>query len=179
MGLFKETKTYPRIVYNNTAEANSLYNQSEESNAISASSFKITSVEGFYVIAVRDSDGTIIVSDNNKNSIETKSAYIDFYIRSCWFAPSADRPSTISTVIRLYDPSSISANKYKQGGIIINYQPGAGNVEGTETALGVAEEGGIILHLGEPRLVGVRSEPCRLHAAVPLEKPLYDIRVSH
>ena len=131
MGLFKETKTYPRIVYNNTAEANSLYNQSEESNAISASSFKITSVEGFYVIAVRDSDGTIIVSDNNKNSIETKSAYIDFYIRSCWFAPSADRPSTISTVIRLYDPSSISANKYKQGGIIINYQPGASNVEGT------------------------------------------------
>ncbi len=131
MGVFKEAKTYPRIVYNKTAGSDSMYNQNEASSVLSGDNFDVNAVEGLFVVAVRDSDGTIVVSGDGKGVIETKSAYIDFYVRSCWFAPSADRPSTISTVIRLYDPSNVSVNKYKKGGVIINYQPGDGIVGGT------------------------------------------------
>ena len=31
----------------------------------------------------------------------------DFYIRTCWYGVNANEPSTISTVIRLYDPNAV------------------------------------------------------------------------
>lgn len=103
--IFKTATTYPRIIYGgDTSDA--LYNPSEITGAL-----KITGAEGLYIIAVRDKDGTVIVSDSD-SSTSIKSAYIDFYIRSCWFAPGADRPSTISTAVRLYDPSVVKSDKH-------------------------------------------------------------------
>ncbi len=103
--IFKTATTYPRIIYGgNTSDA--LYNPSEATGAL-----KITGVEGLYVIGVRDKDGTVIVSDTD-SSTTIKSAFIDFYIRSCWFTPGADRASTISTVARLYDPAVVKSDKH-------------------------------------------------------------------
>lgn len=111
-GIFREATTYPRIVYNGLS-SDALYDPANVAN------YSITSAEGIYVIAVRDADGTIIVSDSG--STEIKSAYIDFYVRSCWFTPSASRASTISTSVRLYDPDAVDINKFQRKGILIRY----------------------------------------------------------
>lgn len=46
--------------------------------------------EGIFVVGTKSQDG------NSK-------PYYDFYIRTCWYGANADKPSTISTVIRLLD----------------------------------------------------------------------------
>lgn len=103
--------TYPRIIYGSDA-SDALYDDTAASNLFRA--------EGIYIVAVRDEDGTVIVSDSGGGST-IKSAYIDFYIRSCWFTPNADRASTISTAIRLYDPDAININKFQRKGVLIRY----------------------------------------------------------
>ena len=89
--LFKQASTYPRLVYNgdytsSLVEAN--FHQS------------LQGVEGIYVLAVKDPKTTHIAEKG-----KTSSAYYDFYIRTCWYGTGDKVPSTISTVIRLYDPS--------------------------------------------------------------------------
>lgn len=102
--IFQPTATYPRIMFNGNTDAlyDSIYD--EDSKYVSS----IDRVEGLFVIAVKDKGSLVVVPNTNK--LETKSAYYDFYIRSCWFAPGAERPSTISTVIRLQDPAVIDYN---------------------------------------------------------------------
>ena len=109
---FGLASTYPRMIYGSSDSSDALYDPTTTSNLFRA--------EGLYIIAVRDEDGTVIVSDSGGGTT-TKSAYIDFYIRSCWFTPNADRASTISTAIRLYDPDAISINKYQRKGVLIRY----------------------------------------------------------
>lgn len=99
---FSQATTYPRIIYlaNTANTANSpLFTDEEKSNNTNS----IQGVEGIYIVAVKDSSGTKIVTGGDES--QTKSAYYDFYIRTCWYGPGADHPSTISTVIRLYNPS--------------------------------------------------------------------------
>ena len=50
------------------------------------------SAEGLFVVAVPEG------LDNSS------ATYYDFYIRTCWYSPGSSTPSTISTIIRLYDP---------------------------------------------------------------------------
>lgn len=97
---FYPATTYPRIIYEGAADTTLL-----DENLSTA----IDRIEGLFVIAVKDPGQTTIVSSDSGGStkVESKSAYYDFYIRSCWFAPGSDRPSTIATVIRLYDPAVI------------------------------------------------------------------------
>jgi hypothetical protein len=97
--VFKQASTYPRLVYDSTSEA-----LSGENDTLVYDSLK--NAEGLYIIAVKDSRNTNIVSGKD-GKVTSKAAYYDFYIRSCWYAPGADKPSTISTVIRLYDPNVI------------------------------------------------------------------------
>lgn len=92
---FQPTTTYPRILFSGDTDA--LYN--------SNSSTVLERAEGLFIVAVKDS-GSIVV--DSSGTIDKKPAYYDFYIRSCWFAPGSDRPSTISTVIRLQDPAAIT-----------------------------------------------------------------------
>ena len=98
-GKFNKASTYPRIIYSNPYN-NLLFTDEKESNNTNS----IERVEGIYVIAVKDIDGTNIVADDSLNS-KSQAAYYDFYIRTCWYGPGADHPSTISTVIRLYNPN--------------------------------------------------------------------------
>ena len=106
-GMFHETTTYPRIVYRSSSADDQLYDSGEFLNIINATNYKVNRVEGLFVLAVNDSTGTTIVSDESGETYSV-SAYIDFYIRSCWYAVNAERPSTISTVIRLYNPNSVA-----------------------------------------------------------------------
>lgn len=130
---FGVTSTYPRIVFGKSTETSSsvsndpgaIYDADEDSKD------NLLSAEGLFIVPVAD-PGTAIVSGSSA-SVQTRSAYFDFYIRSCWYNPGAERPSTISTVIRLQDPAAID---YGSGSVIrkrviIRFYPGTtGNTDG-------------------------------------------------
>lgn len=90
---------YPRLVFSGiSATAQDALITDNESN-------QLYRAEGIYVIAVKDSGTTEIAGGFGPNTEKT-SAYYDFYIRTCWYGTDANEPSTISTVIRLYDPDA-------------------------------------------------------------------------
>ncbi|MBQ9484622.1 hypothetical protein IJU85_00760 [Candidatus Saccharibacteria bacterium] len=97
--LFNIASTYPRIIYEGSTTGDLL---SEGNN-------NITRVEGLYVMAVKGPE-TMVVPEGGSTAAKTASAYFDFYIRSCWYAPGANTPSTISTVIRLHNPDVVKVN---------------------------------------------------------------------
>lgn len=99
-GKLQPASTYPHLIYggaNNTDLDNSLI--SDENTAIGSNSLYRS--EGIYVIAVKDPNDTDLA--NSKNNFGD-SAYYDFYIRTCWYGTGDQSPSSISTVIRLYNP---------------------------------------------------------------------------
>lgn len=93
--IFQPTTTYPRIIYDNS---NNLVEDTTRDSTVRR-------VEGLYVLAVKDSSSTNIIEGDN--TFNKTGAYYDFYIRSCWYGTGSETPSTISTVIRLYDPEAI------------------------------------------------------------------------
>ncbi|MBR3386414.1 prepilin-type N-terminal cleavage/methylation domain-containing protein [Candidatus Saccharibacteria bacterium] len=94
---FTTAATYPRLIY---SDANDGALLDESDNGV------LSRVEGIYIVAVPDAKTTTIVG-----TTRPVSAFYDFYIRTCWFAPGAERPSTISTVIRLQDPEMVLYNQ--------------------------------------------------------------------
>ncbi len=104
--LFQPAATYPRILFG--VETDALYDSNTNSLNVTDrnSLFDISRVEGLFIIAVKDSKTTSVVNPDGGGTTK-RSAYYDFYIRSCWFNPGADRPSTISTIVRLQDPAVI------------------------------------------------------------------------
>lgn len=94
--LFTTAPTYPRLIFtdasnsSNTDLNTSLIDVQERSELFQAA--------GIYIVAVKDPGSSIA------------SAFYDFYIRTCWYGTDATHPSTISTVVRLYDPSINSGN---------------------------------------------------------------------
>ncbi len=111
--LFKEAQLYPRIIYTggsiagnlstddialtevypNGAASPTAYMQSDAAKVYD----KIGSVEGLWVIAAK---AMTVGSDKRPE-------FYDFHIRTCWFAPGHERPSTIATTIRLYNPEYV------------------------------------------------------------------------
>ena len=78
-GSMGEAGVHPRLMYKDDNTTLSDNNSSSE----------LIKAEGIYVVAVPDE----------------KKTYYDFYIRTCWNSAGAKKPSTISTVIRLYNPN--------------------------------------------------------------------------
>lgn len=95
----KAATTYPRLTFSQSEQKNEteLVDTLDNSNLYRA--------EGIYVIAVKDNSGTQIIYDDGNT--KSKSAFYDFYIRTCWYGTDATQPSTISTVIRLYNPDIV------------------------------------------------------------------------
>ncbi|MBR3236402.1 hypothetical protein IKF92_01850 [Candidatus Saccharibacteria bacterium] len=104
--IFKEASTYPRLIYgyNNSTSGEAL------SNTSSSTYEDLFRAEGIYIVAVKDNKTTEIVNKKAPFTDDTSptSAFYDFYIRTCWYGTNAEEPSTISTVIRLYDPDVIT-----------------------------------------------------------------------
>lgn len=97
--VFRQTTSYPRIMYE-YGDGSVDYGEVLYSPVGGGGAF-VQNAEGIYVVAVQDKDSTSVVS--GEGTVQ-KSAFIDFYIRSCWYTMNSKRPSTISTVIRLYNP---------------------------------------------------------------------------
>lgn len=111
---FTYTTTYPRL----------LFGSKEEGGLVGSNSTALASAEGIYVIAVKDPGTEMVVDSTNPTST---SAYYDFYIRSCWYGTDSERPSTISTVIRLYDPpASSGAPAIKDNFVQISFSANTG-----------------------------------------------------
>lgn len=89
---FMQATTYPRIIYGSDSEQ--LYSQNYGTS--------LKSIEGIFIIAVKDNNATNVVAGAD---VEKRSAFYDFYIRTCWYGASANTPTTISTVVRLYNPN--------------------------------------------------------------------------
>ena len=105
-GHFYEAATYPRILYGDilTSDSRGLYDQDERIED------EIQRVEGIYITAVEGLSDIVSNTPSDEGidvEIGSKIAYYDFYIHSCWMPPGSERASTISTVIRLYDPAVI------------------------------------------------------------------------
>jgi hypothetical protein len=81
---FEIADIFPRILFLNEAD----------SNAIDYSSFNtdIHKVQGIWIKAVAN-------TFNDKDN-----PFYDFHIRACWFSPGKSVPTTIGTIVRLYNP---------------------------------------------------------------------------
>ncbi|MBR3270105.1 hypothetical protein IKG07_02555 [Candidatus Saccharibacteria bacterium] len=101
-GIFYQAATYPRIIYGDIigsgADGDDLYSQT------TSEYLDIKRVEGIFITVVKGESK--IVKDGG-NTVQSEAAHYDFYIHSCWMPPNTDRASTISTVVRLYDPAVI------------------------------------------------------------------------
>ena len=91
---FVPTTTYPRLVFGTSAEDNDT-----DDSLIKNSTSNLYEAAGLYIIAIKDSGTKIGGAEKGTSS------YYDFYIRACWYGTDATRPSTISTVVRLYNPN--------------------------------------------------------------------------
>lgn len=85
------TMTYPRILYNNS--------DSQLSDATSDGSAS-------YDQTLRRAEGIWVTAVQPNVSSPEEPVYYDFYIRTCWENISGNGSSTISTVIRLYNPKA-------------------------------------------------------------------------
>ena len=93
---FVATSTYPRLIYGSSAD--------DSGSLIASDGTELFQAEGIYIVPVRDSGTNIVGYD------DAQPAFYDFYIRTCWYGTDNERPSTISTVIRLYDPPTIESH---------------------------------------------------------------------
>ena len=103
---FHEASTYPRLIYSN----NSNQNDDQSGLADTSSTYgNLYRAEGIYIVAVKDNETTSLYNTDKLDTERVKhaSAFYDFYIRTCWYGTDAEEPSTISTVIRLYDPDAL------------------------------------------------------------------------
>ncbi len=102
-GKFGQASTYPRLVFG-TQNTNSDNSQLIDNTGYGTNLYK---AEGIYIIAVKDSGITTIVTEDDSRATP-QSAFYDFYVRTCWYGVGDQTPSTISTVIRLYDPKVVT-----------------------------------------------------------------------
>ena len=103
--IFKETQLYPRIIYSRGGtetidEAMLSENYPSGMTPSNTTYNKVARAEGVWVISARA---------ETKGSTTEIPEFYDFHIRTCWFAPGHDRPSTIATTIRLYNPELVEA----------------------------------------------------------------------
>lgn len=92
---FVATGLYPRLVFQNSQGDTDRNLYEAEAVALGGAMNQIKSVEGIWII------GT---ADQNKTSINQKPDFYDFHIYTCWYSPGNDYPTTIGTIIRLYNP---------------------------------------------------------------------------
>ena len=105
--LFHSTELYPRVIFQKKSggETNDSTTLSEGgSSAVQDNKTYdvVARAEGIWVISVRD-------YTEGKNNVNTTPEFFDFHIRTCWMAPGHERPSTIGTTIRLYNPEFVEA----------------------------------------------------------------------
>ena len=101
---FISAPLYPRIVFkNNNDTINSDTSLFEDDTAYGVAN-QISSVEGIWIIGTAEDDKILRTQ---------RPGFYDFHIYTCWYSPGNEYPTTIGTIIRLYNPEYI---EYDVGG---------------------------------------------------------------
>ncbi len=141
--LMQPASTFPRLVYNSDQLNNdsSLYEDYESSK-------NLYRAEGVYIIGVKDAGSTKMIGDQMNGSqivANNESAFYDFYVRSCWYGNGNDTPSSVATVVRLYNPQTISAMEKSKIGIVRYYSNSGGKAQGSVKSQRVLAGGSVVI----------------------------------
>lgn len=98
--VFTDAPLYPRLLFAEGGAPGSDLNLFADQSHILPSD--LYHAEGIFITAIKDA-GT----DNPGSGISTSAniSYYDFYIRACWYGPGENTPLTISTLVRLHEPT--------------------------------------------------------------------------
>ena len=93
-GKLVETSLYPRVLYG------TMENDNSDADYYDSGSYdSVLRAEGIWILVRRSSENALgTTADKNIPQ------YYDFHIYSCWYAPGSNQPSTIGTIVRLYNP---------------------------------------------------------------------------
>ena len=118
---FAQTPLYPRIIFtksptataSTTGQTNSSDDLLEQDSLGRTATYRfISRVEGIWVLSVRDARAFDANPNPSADVVNnTPAEYYDFHIRTCWYAPGRDIPTTIGTIIRLYNPEYVEASR--------------------------------------------------------------------
>ena len=93
---FIQTQTYPHLIYGNSTANTDKGTLINDDSAMT----DLYAAAGIYVITVPDQGTSNIIGANDNDA----KGFDDFYVQTCWYGSGSDTASTISTVIRLYNP---------------------------------------------------------------------------
>lgn len=111
--MFRETKLYPRLIFSKKRgeienEGSDKLQEGADLTQDEAPLSQVASVEGVWVVATRDmTNFNNVETINDEVMDEIQPQFYDFHIRSCWYGPGKSRPTTIATIIRLYNPEHV------------------------------------------------------------------------
>lgn len=108
---FAETELYPRVLYTKGSDPAMTTNDMDALSEIfpepSINPTLVAQTKKVYDSVARAEGIWVISARQQEKHIGDVPEFYDFHIRTCWFAPGHDRPSTIATTIRLYNPEYI------------------------------------------------------------------------
>lgn len=125
---FSETPVNPRVLF---AESPGSTNETSDQMSEIGNYRYVSRAEGIWVIATRDETG------KEKYGTTYIPEFYDFHIYTCWIAPGKRNPSTIGTIIRLYNPELVEDITGKRS---ITNSLGQNPV--SESAVNIPEESG-------------------------------------
>ncbi len=96
----QQASTYPHLIFGGKSDRETELIDPSATAAATGGDSNLYKAEGIFIIAVADPETTPLVGSDDLGN----SAYYDFYIRTCWYGTGDQSPSTISTVMRLYNP---------------------------------------------------------------------------
>lgn len=88
--VFVPAITHSRIVYGDT--------DPDEQELIADNATEISSVQGLWV-------NTVPAQIKTTETLSAKPEFFDFHVYTCWYGPGRNHPTTIGTIIRLYNPA--------------------------------------------------------------------------
>lgn len=93
--LFFPATLNARIIYSTATGANGEDGENNSTSGIQSLTdyTRVARVEGIWVIAVRES-----------TSLSSRPKYYDFYIQTCWNGSNSNTPTSLDTIVRLYNP---------------------------------------------------------------------------
>ncbi|MBR1795833.1 hypothetical protein IJ765_01040 [Candidatus Saccharibacteria bacterium] len=99
-GIFKVASLQPRLIFSVNGETTDDANISERSNDVTNTNVEYTTL--------KSAEGIWVTSVASESAIDGKPEFYDYHIQTCWNAPGQSMPTTIGTIIRLYNPELIS-----------------------------------------------------------------------
>ena len=96
--IFRESSLYPRLIFRGSG--------SDSDETLSENFTTLDAAEGIWIIPIKSKTTAF-----DKVSGEEQPEFYDFHIYTCWVAPGRSYPTTIGTIMRLYNPELIERER--------------------------------------------------------------------